>query len=180
MRAIHFAKRFIYLENQYFTNEAITQALIAALKANEELQLILVVPVEPDIPRYPHWQRGLIQRIATVARPDAESRFGAFTLLSHAAPDAAHAKARLRANYAHTKSAIIDNNWATVGSANSTARRSTSSSSSSTGGCRTSSSRPGELQHRDELASSSSSKSPGRLGGRRAAPPAVGGAPRLS
>jgi phosphatidylserine/phosphatidylglycerophosphate/cardiolipin synthase-like enzyme len=118
LRAIHFAKRFIYLENQYFTNEAVTQALIAALKANEDLQVILVVPVEPDIPRYPHWQRGLIQRIAKSLGSDAENRFGAFTLWSHAAPDATHAKPRLRANYAHTKSAIIDNNWATVGSAN--------------------------------------------------------------
>ena len=104
LRAIHFAKRFIYLENQYFTNEAITQALIAALKANEEeLQLILVVPVEPDIPRYPHWQRGLIQRIAK-SLGDAESRFGAFTLWSHAAPDAAHAKARGSARTTRTRS----------------------------------------------------------------------------
>lgn len=118
LRAIHFAKRFIYLENQYFTNEAITQALIAALKANDELQLILLVPVVPDIPRYPQWQRGLIQRIAKAIGSDAEKRFGAFTLWSHAPSDAKHAKPRLRPNYPHTKTAIIDNNWATVGSAN--------------------------------------------------------------
>ncbi len=118
LRAIHFAKRFIYFENQYFTNEAITQALIAALKANDQLQLILVVPVEPDIPRYPHWQKGLIQRIAQALGSDAEARFGAFTLWSHAPSDATHSKPRLRANYPHTKTGLIDNTWATSGSAN--------------------------------------------------------------
>jgi phosphatidylserine/phosphatidylglycerophosphate/cardiolipin synthase-like enzyme len=118
LRAIHFAERFIYLENQYFTNEAITQALIARLKEKDRLQLILVVPVEPDIPRYPHWQKGLIQRIAKELGSDAESRFGAFTLWSHSPADDKHAKPRLRANYPHTKTAIIDNNWATTGSAN--------------------------------------------------------------
>jgi hypothetical protein len=118
LRAIHFAKRFIYLENQYFTNETITDALIAALKANDQLQVILLVPVEPDIPRYPHWQKGLIQRIAKALGSDAEKRFGAFTLWSHSPSDAQHAKPRLRANYPHTKTALIDNNWATSGSAN--------------------------------------------------------------
>jgi phosphatidylserine/phosphatidylglycerophosphate/cardiolipin synthase-like enzyme len=118
LRAIHFAKRFIYIENQYFTNEAITEAVIAALRANDQLQLILVVPVEPDMPFYPHWQRGLIERIAKGIAPNAADRFGAFTLWSHTASDARHARPRLRANYAHTKTAIIDNNWATVGSAN--------------------------------------------------------------
>ena len=118
LRAIHFAKRFIYLENQYFTNETITEALIAALKANDQLQLILLVPVEPDIPRYPHWQKGLIQRIAKALGSDAEQRFGAFTLWSHSPSDATHPKPRLRANYPHTKTALIDNTWATSGSAN--------------------------------------------------------------
>ena len=118
LRAIHFAERFIYIENQYFTNEAITEAIIARLKTNDQLQLILLVPVEPDIPRYPHWQKGLIQRIAKSLGSQAEHRFGAFTLWSHSAADAQHPKPRLRANYAHTKTAVIDNNWATVGSAN--------------------------------------------------------------
>jgi phosphatidylserine/phosphatidylglycerophosphate/cardiolipin synthase-like enzyme len=118
LRAIHFAKRFIYLENQYFTNETITEALIAALTANDQLQVILLVPVEPDIPRYPHWQKGLIQRIAKALGSDAETRFGAFTLWSHSPSDDKHAKPRLRANYPHTKTALIDNNWATSGSAN--------------------------------------------------------------
>ena len=148
LRAIHFAKRFIYLENQYFTNEAITQALIAALKANEELQLILVVPVEPDIPRYPHWQRGLIQRIAkslgsTRRAASALSRSGATRPWTRRTR-----KRRGSARTTRTRSRRSSTTGPRSARRTSTARRSTSSSSSSTGGCRTSSSRRGELQHR--------------------------------
>jgi phosphatidylserine/phosphatidylglycerophosphate/cardiolipin synthase-like enzyme len=117
LRAIHRAQRFIYFENQYFTNDTITEALIDALKANTKLQVILLLNVEPDMPFYPHWQRSAIKRIAD-AIPDSSKRFAAFTPWTHAAPDAQHPKPRLRTNYLHTKTGIIDNNWASVGSAN--------------------------------------------------------------
>jgi phosphatidylserine/phosphatidylglycerophosphate/cardiolipin synthase-like enzyme len=117
LRAIHFAEHFVYIENQYFTNDAIGEALKAALKANSNLHVILVVNIEPDMPHYPHWQKALIQDIAK-SIPDAEQRFGAFTTWSHSVSDPDHQKPRLRANYLHTKTAIIDNNWASVGSAN--------------------------------------------------------------
>jgi phosphatidylserine/phosphatidylglycerophosphate/cardiolipin synthase-like enzyme len=115
LRAIHFAEHFIYIENQYFTDDAIVDALIDALKARPSLQLILLLNIVPDVPLYPGWQRAALRRIAEVAD---RSRLGVFSTWSHAAPDATHPKPRLRNNYLHTKSAIIDNRWATVGSAN--------------------------------------------------------------
>lgn len=115
LRAIHFAEKFIYIENQYFTDDTIVDALIDALKAKAGLQLILLLNTVPDIPLYPGWQRPLLKRIAAVAD---KSRFGVFTSWSHAAPGKQHPKPRLRCNYLHTKSAIIDNRWATIGSAN--------------------------------------------------------------
>jgi phosphatidylserine/phosphatidylglycerophosphate/cardiolipin synthase-like enzyme len=120
LRAIHFAKNFIYIENQYFNNDTITQALIEALAANASLELILVVNVAPDMPFYPGWQQSAISQIAKSFKStdDAKKRFGVFTVWSHSPPDATHPKPRLIDNYLHTKTAIIDNSWATVGSAN--------------------------------------------------------------
>jgi len=120
VRAIHFAQRFIYLENQYFNNDVITEALIEALKAKPGLVVILVVNVAPDMPFYPGWQHQAIRKIANaLGGPEAaNSRFGVFTVWSHAQLDDRHTKPRLVDNYLHTKSAMIDNRWATVGSAN--------------------------------------------------------------
>ncbi|OAI44436.1 hypothetical protein AYO43_09120 [Nitrospira sp. SCGC AG-212-E16] len=124
LRAIHFAERFIYIENQYFNNDTITQALIDALAkaiaAKGQLVVILFVNASPDMPWYLGWQQKAIARIVGSLgdKPEAKARFGAFTAWTHAASDAEHSKPRLVDNYLHTKSAIIDNRWAAVGSAN--------------------------------------------------------------
>jgi phosphatidylserine/phosphatidylglycerophosphate/cardiolipin synthase-like enzyme len=123
LRAIHFAKNFIYIENQYFTDDTITQALIDALTTNTDLELILLVNVAPDMPFYPGWQQAAISRIAKSFKTpdDAAKRFGVFTAWSHSpadGPSGPHQKPRLMDNYLHTKTAIIDNRWSTVGSAN--------------------------------------------------------------
>jgi phosphatidylserine/phosphatidylglycerophosphate/cardiolipin synthase-like enzyme len=118
LRMIQLAERFIYFENQYFTNDLIRDALIDALKAKPALHVILFVNVLPDIPMYPRWQRKAIKEIATSIGAGADQRFGAFTPWSHAAKDADHPKPRLAKNYIHAKVALADNRWATVGSAN--------------------------------------------------------------
>src|SRR6266498_2969876 len=71
------------------------------------------------MPHYRHWQRSLIKKINSSIPKPAE-QFAAFTPWSHATKDESHGhpKPRLRPNYLHTKTALIDNNWATVGSAN--------------------------------------------------------------
>ena len=118
LRGIHFAERFIYIENQYFNNDTITQALVDALKAKPALRLILLVNVTPDMPLYSRWQQDAIRRIFTSLGSSAKTRADAFTKWTHAASDAKHPKPRLLDNYLHTKSALIDNRWGTVGSAN--------------------------------------------------------------
>jgi len=124
LRAIENATDYIYFENQYFTNETIGRALVAALNKQTNLQVILMVNVVPDLPFYPHWQTELFARIRKDA-PSAATRFGVFTAWSHEAASAIHKRKDnkdnnplLMPNYLHTKTAIVDGKWATIGSGN--------------------------------------------------------------
>ncbi len=110
LRAIENATEFIYFENQYFTNETIGKALIAAIKAKPALNAIILVNVIPDIPFYAKWQCALIKEIRDKLAADA-TRIGFFTAWSQEA-------GKIMPNYVHAKVAIVDNTWATVGSAN--------------------------------------------------------------
>jgi len=119
LRAIHLAERFIYIENQYFNNDIITRALIDALAAKPKLVVILFLNSAPDMPLYLKWQQQAIDQIAgSLKDAAAKARLGVFSAWSHTKSDSAHPKPRLVDNYLHTKSAIVDNRWATVGSAN--------------------------------------------------------------
>lgn len=123
LRAIHFAQRFIYIENQYFYHSTITQALQDALASNPQLAVILVLNVSPDTPLYLHRQNQAIKRISTTVKntypnDDVKKHFRVFSVFAHSPSDALHSKPRLVDVYLHTKTAIIDNVWATVGSAN--------------------------------------------------------------
>lgn len=122
LRAIHFAERFIYFENQYFNNDAITQALIDALERKPALQVILLLNAAPDMPLYLGWQQKAIRRIADSLRKkniDPATRFGVFSTWTHeSAQSTGSSKPSIVDNYLHSKTALIDNRWATVGSAN--------------------------------------------------------------
>lgn len=52
LRAIAHAERYIYLENQYFVNRAICEALVSRLLARPNLQLIIAMNNRADIPSY--------------------------------------------------------------------------------------------------------------------------------
>jgi phosphatidylserine/phosphatidylglycerophosphate/cardiolipin synthase-like enzyme len=121
LRAIEQATEYIYIENQYFTNPAIGDALIAALTdpGRPNLQVILMLNVVPDITFYPAWQTSLFGRIGREAGA-ASSRFGVFTAWSQVGPSPAHHQAKpvIMPHYLHTKTAVIDGKWATIGSAN--------------------------------------------------------------
>jgi hypothetical protein len=85
LRAIHFAKRFIYIENQYFNNDAITEALIEALARNVEV--ILLLNPAPDMPLYLGWQQKAIRRIAKSLSDNGinpDDRLGVFSAWTHA------------------------------------------------------------------------------------------------
>ncbi|MGH3972201.1 MAG: phospholipase D-like domain-containing protein [Pseudonocardiaceae bacterium] len=126
LRAIANAESYIYLENQYLTNDAIGTALLQALTdhTRPNLNVILMVNIDPDIPCYPRWQRKLITRIREGMIKDNQTeeqrrRFGAFTRWTHEAaapPD--QPNPRIAPNYIHSKVGIVDDKWATLGSAN--------------------------------------------------------------
>lgn len=96
--AIARAREFVYLETQYFTSPTIGRALAEALAREPRLQAILLVNGHMDIPGYDAWQ-GL--RAAELGHP-VHPRLGMFTLTS----------------YVHSKLAVVDDDWATLGSAN--------------------------------------------------------------
>ena len=82
------------------------------------LQVIVLLNIEPDVPFYPFKQRRLITRIRESDRPDATGpqRFGVFTRWTH--ESSARPRPRILPVYVHAKVGIVDNIWATVGSAN--------------------------------------------------------------
>ena len=111
LRAIGQAKRFIYLENQYFTDAIIADALAKVLKDKPGLELIFMLNIRPDVMLYPGRQARLVKQIRAAA-PD---RVGIFTRWSY---DHAHPRPWVAPIYLHSKMAVVDDTWATIGSAN--------------------------------------------------------------
>lgn len=134
LRAIGQARQFIFFDNQYFTEQKVVAALAAALldPARPHLEVILIFNPRVDIPGYQGLEaaamRSLIARLK--GTPGALQRLGLFSLWSHgpqAQPGEAeplrtaqHTKAekKLIRIYTHAKAAVVDDVWATIGSAN--------------------------------------------------------------
>jgi phosphatidylserine/phosphatidylglycerophosphate/cardiolipin synthase-like enzyme len=117
LRGFAAAKEFIYLETQYFTDDAIGDGLVNAMLNAPQLKVIVLLNIEPDVPTYPFKQRRLITRIrrAILQTPTGPQRFGVFTRWTH---DERPPRPRILPIYVHAKAGIIDNTWATIGSAN--------------------------------------------------------------
>ncbi len=116
-RAIANARDFVYLENQYFTLDTFTDILIRAVKENG-IELILATNTLLDIPLYTGWQRGQVQRLMAGLTPEERERVGVFTLWTHEAGLTPDAPSRIGRVFIHSKVAVVDDQWATVGSAN--------------------------------------------------------------
>jgi phosphatidylserine/phosphatidylglycerophosphate/cardiolipin synthase-like enzyme len=120
LRAIAKAERLVYIENQYFTNDAIATALIEVLRdgtARPDLQVVMLLNINPDVPLYPDAQHKLIARLAAAAAEvDTDRpRLGVFTRWTHELSDP---RPRIMPVYVHSKVAVVDDRWATIGSAN--------------------------------------------------------------
>ena len=115
LKAIREAQDFIYLDNQYVTEPMIGNALIKALQASSTLQVIMVANGRVDIPFYNRLQPDLINRILNSLTPSQRARIGVFTLWSH---ETTPAPQRIIRIYTHAKVGLVDEAWATVGSAN--------------------------------------------------------------
>lgn len=110
LRAFAAAKRFIFLETQYYTDRVINDALVEVL-TNTSVQVILMVPIEPDLPFYTSRQASLVAELRKAGGP----RVGVFTRWSY---DPQTPRPWVAPVYLHTKSAVVDDAWATIGSAN--------------------------------------------------------------
>jgi phosphatidylserine/phosphatidylglycerophosphate/cardiolipin synthase-like enzyme len=108
-RAFVNAQDFVYLESQYFTSPSITQAIAAALHAKPDLQVILLLNTAVDVPLYLTWQK---RRLASLGHP-RHPRLGVFYLASPTVDPR-----RPRDVYIHAKLALVDDAWASVGTAN--------------------------------------------------------------
>ncbi len=124
-RAISNAQKFIYFENQYFTSPDIVSALIARMKAEDKpkLQIIFVLNFKPDLPGYADKQRTLLNLLKIKAEKHGH-KLGVYTLWSRQEKKPASADGNGKPEfeimpiYVHSKVAVIDDTWATIGSAN--------------------------------------------------------------
>jgi phosphatidylserine/phosphatidylglycerophosphate/cardiolipin synthase-like enzyme len=134
LRAIAMARQFIFMDNQYFTESKIADALVNALldTTRPHLEVILVFNPRVDIPGYqslePKCLRNVIARLKD--NPKALQRFGLFSLWSHGPQKQPGEAQSLRQEqqqksekkliriYSHAKAGVVDDVWATIGSAN--------------------------------------------------------------
>jgi phosphatidylserine/phosphatidylglycerophosphate/cardiolipin synthase-like enzyme len=115
LRAFREAQDFVFLDNQYFTEPMIANALASALNDNPNLQVIMVLNPRVDIPFYNTMQPNLINGMLASLTPNARARIGLFTLWTH---DSTSAPQRIVRIYTHAKTGVVDDRWATIGSAN--------------------------------------------------------------
>ncbi len=129
-RAIANATKFVYLEDQYLTAPEIFHALLKRMVQVEKLEVIIVINNEPDVKGYPEKQiqllkqfkaelieelqakRGLAEKLAEA---QVAKQLGVFTLWSC---NEKKPKYEIMPIYVHAKVAIVDDVWATIGSAN--------------------------------------------------------------
>ncbi len=134
-RAVSFSHPYVYLENQYFTEPKIADAIRLSLAANPNLQVIMLINAKVDIPLYgvlnpsdyvdsrwldfrlyQGWQARLIEDLRRGLRRDSsQNRLGIFTIWTH---DTTATPTCLIRNYVHSKVGIVNDQWATIGSAN--------------------------------------------------------------
>ncbi|MCA9525435.1 MAG: phosphatidylserine/phosphatidylglycerophosphate/cardiolipin synthase family protein [Myxococcales bacterium] len=115
-RAIANARKYIYIENQYFRSPIIGEAIARALDRNPRLRLAVVAwPVaDGEVSRDPsgYWTAHT-HRLIAEKLPD----FKLTRLMIHDA-DAAKAADRYLQVDVHAKVMVIDDRWLTIGSAN--------------------------------------------------------------
>lgn len=107
LRGISRARRLIYVEHQYLSSRAIVAALAAALERQPALEIIMVLNQNPDVTAYRGWQNARLAGQRWLAHP----RVGVFALWTAST-------GRINQLFVHSKVLVVDDEWATVGSAN--------------------------------------------------------------
>ena len=108
-KAVEQACELVYVEDQYLWGSQIGDVFTEALRAHEDLKVIAVVPLHPDV-------EGL-NRLAQL-----EGRRRAMTAMEEAAPGrvAVYGIENRQGTpiYVHAKACVVDDTWATIGSDN--------------------------------------------------------------
>ncbi len=89
-------------------------ALVAALQRERDLELIVVLNQNPDVTAYQRWQNARLAESGLLEHP----RAGVFALWSVALDDRRAGIAALNQVFVHSKVVVVDDLWATSGSAN--------------------------------------------------------------
>src|SRR6185503_18651585 len=100
----------VYVEHQYLSARPVVSALTQALYREPELELILVLNQNPDVTAYQRWQNARLAEAGLLQHP----RAGVFALWT-VARDGIVA---LNQVFVHSKVVVVDDRWATSGSAN--------------------------------------------------------------
>jgi phosphatidylserine/phosphatidylglycerophosphate/cardiolipin synthase-like enzyme len=122
-RAIMNAERFIYIETQYFTSPEFVDTLIERLNdtSKPRLQLIFILNLRPDLPGYSDKQVDIVNQIKIPVKAHGH-QLGVYTMWSRfQMPNPTlegKTQFQIMPIYVHSKMAIIDDKWATVGTAN--------------------------------------------------------------
>jgi len=109
VRALRSAQRLIYIENQFLWAPEIVSVLASKLRwpPHPDFRLVVVIPSRAN--QGQENTRGQLQLLA-----DADRGAGRFT----ASTVSAVAAGRVERVYIHSKAAIVDDRWLTIGSAN--------------------------------------------------------------
>jgi phosphatidylserine/phosphatidylglycerophosphate/cardiolipin synthase-like enzyme len=109
VRALRSAQRLIYIENQFLWAPEIVSLLAAKLKwpPHPDFRLVVVIPARAN--QGQENTKGQLQVLA-----DADGDAGRFT----ASTISAVRDGRAQRVYVHAKTAIVDDRWLTIGSAN--------------------------------------------------------------
>ena len=108
------ARSLIYIEHQYLSARPVVSALAQALARERDLELIVVLNQNPDVTAYQRWQNARLADSGLLEHP----RAGIFALWSVALDDRRAGTAVLNQVFVHSKVVIVDDLWATSGSAN--------------------------------------------------------------
>lgn len=132
-RAIGLAQSFIYIENQYVRSTDLGDWIAARANTVPQLQVIIAVPVAPEEVKSgadPITNQGLFlqHKVLTDLKTKLGPRFGMYSMVmpksaKTPAPGAVTTNSAGSPQvYVHSKTMIVDDVWATIGSANANPR----------------------------------------------------------
>lgn len=115
-QAIAEAKSYIYMENQYFRDQDLTNAIAKRLNQNASLQVILVLPLKAEEKENPFSLHAeFVQHRTLEALKSVDPRrVGIYSVVRRASKGGDI--------YTHGKIMIVDDRWFTIGSANANPR----------------------------------------------------------